>query len=72
MEMKQWTRVTIQSVVSVSNAMDALKTLCRFFECKSGIQSDTFSNLANIDQVLQDTVKTKQRQSKITFLSDFR
>ena len=52
--------------VGVSSAMDALKTLCRFFESKSDIDQSTFSNLASIEQLLQDKIKNKKRLSKIT------
>ena len=52
--------------VGVSSAMDALKTLRRFFECESDIDQTTFSNLVSIEQLLQDKIKNKKRQSKIT------
>ena len=52
--------------VGVSSAMDALKTLRRFFECESDIDQSTFSNLASIEKLLQDKIKNKRRQSKIT------
>ena len=52
--------------VGVSSAMDALKTLRRFFECESDIDQSTFSNLASIERLLQDKIKNKKRQSKIT------
>ena len=44
----------------------ALKTLRQFFECESDIDQSTFSNLASIEQLLQDKIKNKKRQSKIT------
>ena len=42
--------------VSVSSAMDALKTLCRLSECESDIDQSTFSNLASIEQLQQDKI----------------
>ena len=54
------------STVGVSSAMDALKTLRWFFEWESDIDQSKFSNLAHIEQLLQDKIKNKKRQSKTT------